>query len=198
VIGTSSSTTATGQQGHTNSLMIFRRSVTDSAATNFSNSTNLVSMFSASMTFSVRASVTSQSISMSLGWQTDSTGGSSSVTSSTNAAAFQVAQFSGQRFLSVAWASKLSAGEYWIAQGNSSSTAGYASASSLLRWSQLVMTNATNGTWGNAFGANANGSVLPNIGVGVYSVTSGAFPTSVAMSVLSNESVHRRYYQFEA
>jgi len=56
----------------------------------------------------------------------------------------------------------------------------------------------TNGSFGLGFGNSNSASVLPIPGVGIYSVSSSAFPTSMAFSDMSNQSVNRRWYVFNA
>jgi len=197
VIASTSAAAASGTMGHTMQFMVYSRSVTNPAATNFSLSNNLVSMFSNQVTFSGAVSATSSSISWNQGWQTDSTGGSASV-SLASTGVFQNPIYTGSKVIPIFHKTSLAAGEYWLAFRQSSSTAGFAPASSLMRFSHIVAPVMTNGSFGLGFGNSNSASVLPIPGVGIYSVSSSAFPTSMAFSDMSNQSVNRRWYVFNA
>jgi len=196
-LGVSSNAATTGQAGFTKALGIYTRSVTDSAASNFSNSSNIVLMFSSQNTISAFLSASSSSVNLSYGWGTGSTNGSSSDTFSTLGNNFQPTNLIGQVLDYIGFATSLSVGEYWIAQFNSSSSAGLVRADSLIRVSNVVQTLLANGSW-HDFGVASNSSVKPIPGVGIYSVTSAQFPTSLGLTEISNQSLHRRYFQFAA
>jgi len=196
-IGTSSNTTVTGQHGYTHGFAVYSRSVTDSAASNFSASTNLVTMFSSSNTISAFWSATSQSVSITVGWGTGTTNGNSSVTFSGVAAGLQNQSFNSQKISYGGMATSFSAGEYWFAQAVSSSTLGGAAASSLIRVNHMVATIMTNGSWAEV-GQVSSTSLGPYRGLGIYSVTSASFPTSVGLNQISNQSFNKRYWQFQA
>lgn len=200
--GYSSSTTATGQQAWTHQFAIYSRSQTNSTAADFSNSNTLVSMFSAANTQSCFWSATGSSISMSFGWQTNETGGSSSQTISTNASGMTNNSFQGQKILFINGATSLPAGEYWVANRRSSSSAGNASASSLFSIAPMIIQMMTNGSFATGMGAVSNTTVPIIPGLGAYSVVSATtgFTASIALSemVVSNHSIRRRVFNFQA
>lgn len=181
----SSSTTATGRHGITRRMAFYSRSVTDSGATNFSNSNTWVTMWSSEMTTTGLWSATSSSISGFWGWQTDSTGGSSSFSTQGTTSLFTNSTIIGQKLMLFPYATSMAAGEYLMAQAFSSSTAGGASASSVLRLSIQIMTMMTNLSMGADFGNASATRNTPIPGLGVYSVTSGAFPASLHTSQIS-------------
>ena len=71
--GVSSNVGTSASIGFTQSYAAYSRSVTDSAATNFSNSSVWTLAWSASQSTSISASISGSSISMSMYWNTDST-----------------------------------------------------------------------------------------------------------------------------
>ena len=191
--GVSSNPGTSGQVGFTNAFAVYSRSQPGGAG-----STNLVQFMSDIQTISAGWSASSSSISMSYGWGTGTTNGSSSASFSTSAAALTNASFTGQKVNSIGFASSIAPGDYWIAQSVSSSSAGGASASAIFSISHAVLTAATNGSWAAGFGQASATNAQPVLGLGVFSVTSAAFPTSVGLNAISVQSINRRYYNFQA
>jgi hypothetical protein len=155
------------------------------------NNTRIESMATSSM-----ALIASYSSNLSGGYTlqqgTNSTTYSSAGTGSTSA-------WTGQRILAMPFATSISAGgEYYFCVANS--TAGIGAVSALLV-SHIVLNNMTNGSWGN-MGVNgitvSNASVVPSFVGFLYSATSAAWPSTIALSQRSIYSNIRPYIQFEA
>ena len=107
---------------------------------------------------------------------------------------------SGQKVMSLPFAGSVSAGgDYILVWANSTTSTGGTGA---LRASFLVKTNATNGSWGiiaNTTVSVSAASITMNEPVlGIFSVTSGAWPANIVRSDISNNSVNQAYVYFEA
>jgi hypothetical protein len=137
---------------------------------------------------------------MTYGWQTGSTNGSSSISFSGQTTGLTNANFAGVANLSLGGTGTFGAGEYWMAYSASSSSAGGASASSIMRFSLGMFAFPASTVYLPGYG-QAPGQSSPLVGVGVYSATSAAFPATVALSavVLSgNGNQSRIYANFQA
>ena len=198
----SSSTTVTHQAGFTQAFALYSRSVTNTGATNYSASSNLVSFWSTSYSISAANSATSSSISQTFGYHTgmaNSTSyGTSSFTTTTASASYTNGSFVGQKIISVPCSTTLSAGAYWMALRVSTSAAGGASSTAALKVNHLVMNNQTNGSFGDGFGIATTNYAIPIRGHGIFSTTSNAFPSSIPITQIVQHSNISRYYNFEA
>jgi hypothetical protein len=196
--GLSSSTTVTGQHGLTVRFGMYSRSVTDSAATNFSNSSNWVTMWTNSCWTTNFWSATSSSVSQSIAWMTDSTGGSSSASFSTNGVSLTNRSVLSQKRIILPMATSVGPGNYIFAQAWSSSTAGNANASSLIRASNLWISQMSNVSWGTNYGGDTQSlSGVAIAQLGYYSSTSAALPTSLNTNQIS-ALYARRLMTFQA
>jgi hypothetical protein len=199
------STTSTGSLGITHDYVIYSRSVTDSGATNFSNSSIIVSHISQSWTMQALTTGSSSSKTVNYFWMTDSTGGSSSSSQSTNAANMAVDGMSQRIIVGVPFANSLSAGEYWIGRRFNSEQTN--NGGSLMLTSVYEMSWQGNSTNNSSFGDTGNGNVNGNNlflpGQGFFSTSSSAMPPQVNLiddirnSNLGNNQ-GRRYYVFKA
>ena len=188
----SSGVAVSGSHTLSQEMAIFSRSVTDSGATNFSNSSNWVTMWTAVATTVAAFSVSGSSLSISYAWQTNSTGGSSTGSASTNSSGFSVSNVTGQKIINFPYATSMPAGEYIMFQNWRSSTSGNALASSLIRVSIRWMTMQSNLSMGTAFGAPAitsGGYVSPRLGF--YSATTTAVPSTLAETQINQQGVRR-------
>ncbi len=194
---------STGSFGITHSYVIYTRSVTDSGATNFSNSSIILSHISQTWTMQVSTAGSSSSKSASYFWMTDSTGGSSSSSQSTNSSNMAVLGMSQRILIGIPFVNSLSAGEYWMGRLINTSATNNADRA----WQNSVYelswnANSTNrSSFGDTGGGNDNGNNMFLPGQGFYSASSLTIPTSVNLVddvVNSNFGFQaRRYYQFK-
>lgn len=123
---------------------------------------------------------------------TNSTTYSSAGTGSTSA-------WTGQRIMAFPMATLLTAGgEYYIAMAQSTTSVGNTGA---LRMSHVVLNNMTNGSFGRLAPNGitvSNASIIPNFNGFVYSATSNAWPSTIALSQRSIQSNIRMYVQLDA
>lgn len=199
--GTSSAVSTTGQQGWTNWFGVYSRSVTDSGATNFSNSTNWVTVFSLSQTTIAGWSASGSSQSISYGYQTDSTGGSAAISTSTNAnTPVSITSISGSRFGNHFCNTSLSAGEYLLFYNYSTSAAGPAAvASNLLYQTNLHFTVpntvASMAGFGTGFAGPITNTTPVIPGNGYYIATLSSPPASIHLGQLLFTN-NRQYFIF--
>lgn len=208
IISAGNSFPATGNDSfaYTGSVHIgfYSRSVTDSGATNFSNSSILSLHTSNLWTIQATISLSSSSKTATFGWQTDSTGGSETTTQSTNSQFFQIPGFRERILLNIPFRAELSAGDWWIGRLGVFSMGGgpgSGAASRIISSSFLEMTlnaNSTNLSGLNDTGlGNTDGRNLVVDGCGFYTSTSNAMPNSINMvSEMSqgNFAQGRRWY----
>lgn len=107
---------------------------------------------------------------------------------------------SGQKIVSLPMATSLTVGgDYLVCWAMSTASTGNTGA---LRASFLVKTNMTNGSWGalvNTTVGVTNASLTMNEPIiAIYSATSGAWPSSIARSQFSINSVNQAYMYLEA
>lgn len=123
---------------------------------------------------------------------TNSTTYSSAGTGSTSA-------WTGQRILAMPMATLLNEGyEYYFGLAQSSTSTGNTGA---LRLSYVVLNPMTNGQFGRlAPNGNtvSNATIVPNFGGFIYSATSGAWPSTIALSQRNIVSNSRLYIQLDA
>lgn len=182
-------------------LAIYSRSVTNSAATNFSNSSIIVTHLTQGWTMLASLSQSTTSKSATFSWQTNSTGGTSSLTFASNGAQLQIAGLTGRIIMGIPFAASLTPGDYWIGKRYSISTIGN-NAGAIWFTSVGVMTwaaDATNLSFLGDTGNSLSGSRNLLQGLGFFSATSSAFPTSI--NILSDVSAftvsqQRRWYAF--
>lgn len=172
--GTSSNTTQTFRHGYTHYFSLFSRKNTGAS----SNSLTYMTHGSLVVTHSFVHSSTSMRVSMS--YNTNSTGGTTDQTVSSNATANIAAYFSGGRMMKIPFpATTLQAGEYWIAQAHSTSQAATsATNTTCMLYSNLhqVPTAAPNLAWfgvTNATSSSLNAFAVASRGV-VSALTSNA------------------------
>ena len=183
-------------------LAIYSRSLTNSTDANFAaNSNSLVSFFSTQFTTQVIASCTGTQITVAYNFHTGTTNAVATLNFSASTTLWGGdAAITGQKLLRIGCATSLSWGEYWIAQvvSSSANVATYTAATALIQNSHIIMTHASNGSWGY-FGSSSSTNVNPLVpGLGRFSVTSAAFPASIAISEISIESLRQRYMNFVA
>lgn len=167
-----SSAFAAHTRGYTANFGIYTRNAT--------NSTVLSLHYSTSYTASVSANSNGT---LNLGIITAIGNSTSYNTLSASSAGFNLtASINGQRELIMPLNTTLSAGEYWLAFRQSSSSAGAAGA--LWNISHYMATTVT----GNRIGLSTNSTnqgILRNIGMGIYSATSAALPGGISMTQIN-------------
>ncbi len=175
-------TTLTANVTHQIQYMLYSRSVTDSGATNFSNSSLLVSYASVNWTMQVFSTGSSSSKSAIFSWQTNSTGGTSSTSITTNSSNLVVSGFTGRILMGIPFAALAKAGDNWVGRIYSSSGNG-AGAAQMFQLSiidQSWNNNSTNrSSLGDAGGGNVDGNNLFKPGHGYYTVSSVSLATSL-------------------
>lgn len=165
-------------------LGIYSRSVTDSAATNFSNSSVWASHLIATAFTSAIYSVSSVSQTYSFFWQTDSTGGLSSISGNTSGSTVGFSQFGFYQFINTPYAASLPKGDYIIMNYTLYTGTG-GNSNSLVRVSAIANTIFASLSMAPAFGELTNNSVLPMMHNGVANL--GASTSApVATFVLSS------------
>ena len=202
--GPATTNSQTGNVTHQIQFALYSRSVTDSGATNFSNSSIIVSYASVNWTLQVLSTASSSSKTVEYRWQTDSTGGSTSTTFSTNSSILIAPGFNGRILMGIPFGGLVKAGENWVGRNYSSSGTG-ANAQLMFQMSFVEMSwngNSTNrSTLNDAGNGNVNGNNLFKPGHGFYSISSSSLPTSVnIINDVSNETVGQgyRYLLFKA
>jgi hypothetical protein len=116
--GTSSGVAQSFRHGYTHGISLFSRKNTGASSLSLSYITHGSLVMTVSMTH------TSTSMGYTVFFNTDSTGGTTSRNTTSNATANIAAYFNGARLARIPFpATTLSAGEYWIAQGHTSSAA---------------------------------------------------------------------------
>lgn len=171
----SSNTSASRQVGFTANFGVYTRHAT--------NSTILTQHYSTSYTLAASwNSNTSMALSMitAVG---NSTSYNTTASTSTNGIALSSLIHSNREFI-MPWNTTLTPGEYWFAIRNSSSSAGGAIANAL-SVSYVGITNLTNAAIGVATSNVSAFNIGRNIGLGSYSVTSGALPVAVSMTQIA-------------
>lgn len=176
-------------------LGIYSRSVTDSGATDFSNSSLITLVSSILWTAQISTSGSSSSKGVTYQFQTDSTGGATTLTASTNSASLagvgMTIGIAGRVLFGVPWVASLPAGEYWMARQYTLATAGANNGiTNALLMSWLEMTWNGNSTQyytlGQSEGAgngNLNGRNMPYPGLGFWTaVTATALPNSMDLT----------------
>jgi len=152
----------------------------------------------------VLSTASSSSKTVEYRWQTDSTGGSTSTTFSTNSSILIAPGFNGRILMGIPFGGLVKAGENWVGRNYSSSGTG-ANAQLMFQMSFVEMSwngNSTNrSTLNDAGNGNVNGNNLFKPGHGFYSISSSSLPTSVnIINDVSNETVGQgyRYLLFKA
>lgn len=184
-------------------LGIYSRSVTNSDATNFSNSSIIVSHQTNRWTMVASLSQTSLSKSATFNWQTDSTGGANSLTWTSTGGQVQIPGLSGRMIMQIPFAASLSAGDYWIGKRYDITTIGnnpggvWFSSVGILTW----VSNTTNLSFIGDTGGTNGGNSLIMFGLGQYTATSAALPASLNFrdQIQNNpSSQQRRWYDLVA
>lgn len=157
------------------------------------SSTQMLSMATSSL-----AIIASYSSNLSGGYTlsqgANSTTYSSAGTGSTSA-------WTGQRIFVFPMATSIAeGGEFYFGMAQSTNSVGNTGA---FRLSHVVLNNATNGSFGNMGPGSigqvvSNASIIPNYGGFVYTATSGAWPSTIALSQRSIVSNIRPYIQLDA
>jgi hypothetical protein len=181
------SAASTGSEGYSyqHGVTIFRR---QDYGANFSNLTT-VATGSFGLTASVGYSSTSQSL--VLQWVTNTSGGASTFTFTSNNGGWS-SFLTGPKFIAIPFAAYLSAGEYFIAHGHSSTSATSNSNVTLLSFSNLHMAPQLN-TLGLLGGSVTNATAVAyGSGNGVASAvtTNATMPGSVVSGQTVNQWVH--------
>jgi hypothetical protein len=86
----------------------------------------------------------------------------------------------------VPWATTLSPGEYWFAIRHSSSSAGVAGSG--FQVSHIIGSSSTQNQMGVSINSTNNG-IAQQIGMGVYSATSGALPAGISMTQINQSAL---------
>lgn len=191
--GASTAVGTSGNAGWTVTNGFYSRSVTDSAATDFSNSNTWLSMWSGSCYTNATWSASLSSITVSYIWQTDSTGGTSTASQSTNSSNLSATQISGPKLFNFPYGTSAPGLQYLFAQMWTTTNGGAAAASNALRVSLQSFSFMTNVSLAPSFAAATNTSTpfLPGLG----SVMSAAWPASIATNQLSAKT-HRQLARF--
>lgn len=160
--------TASQQVGLTHILALYTRAS--------GTSQSLSSVFSTSHT-------AVQSNNSGTSWLVNWNGNSTSSTNGVNLSG----AMTGQKIHTMAMATLLSAGEYWLAVAVSTSSVG---SSAVLQVSHAVLTGITNNTFGYPGGTQSSAASLnPMIQpMGTYSATTGAFPGTIHVSQINGMS----------
>lgn len=170
VLSLSAATAATASQqvGLTHILALYTRAS--------GTSQSLSSVFSTSHT-------AVQSNNSATSWLVNWNGNSTSSTNGVNLSG----AMTGQKIHTMAMATLLSAGEYWLAVAVSTSSVG---SSAVLQVSHAVLTGITNNTFGYPGGTQSSAATLnPMIQpMGTYSATTAAFPGTVHVSQINGMS----------
>lgn len=187
MVTNSSSAFAAHTRGYTIDVGIYSRNAT--------NSTVLTQMYSTSYTagFSANSNGTwAGTIITGLGNSTSY----NTVSASSAGLNLSTASFHGPREFILPLYSTLTAGDYWFAVRNSSSSAG--AAGNLFNVSVIIASSQT----GNPFGAASNvvslGGIGQDIGLGNYSVTSAALPGGISMTQINRAATNPILYLVNA
>lgn len=187
--GTSLASTGSEGYSYTHGVSVFQRQNYDGASTNLS----AIATASFGLTASMAYSSTSQQFGLS--WVTDTTGGISNLTTTSNAGNWS-SYATGPMNIAIPFVSILSHGEYWFAHAHSSTTATSNSNVTLLSVSNLHIAPqfVTFGVLGGS--ATIGSSGLNGLGAGVASaVTTSA---TMAGSVISNSVANLWVQNFSA
>lgn len=155
------------------------------------NSSRMESMATSSLAILVSAN-SNLSYGYTISQGTNSTTFASGGTGSTSA-------WTGQRIINLPMATLLSeGGEYYFCYANSTTAT---NASSAFRMSNIVLNNMTNGSFGRFGTAGqtvSSASIVPNFAGFIYTATSGAWPSTIALTQRSIVSNIRNYIQLDA
>ena len=163
----STSAASNGTVGHTLEMALYTR-----AATNASRISTIMST-----SYTMMANMSSN-VSFSYNMITGIGNSTSYQTAQSNSAGINNSSFiHGIREIVMPFNTTLSQGEYWIAFRNSSSNAG--TAGNMVRLSVIGATSLQVNRLGAPVASNGSGLMM-DIGLGSYSVTSGAFPATVS------------------
>lgn len=158
------------------------------------NSTNLSFVCGGSVGVSATLSYTSTAQSFGLSWVTDTTGGTSGVSTTSNAANWS-SSGTGPKFLSVPLVTTLTAGEYWIAFQHSSTTATSNSNITLLSMSNLIQ------QWpvvtAGVLGASVTAASIAPGGIGNGIASAVTTNNTMAASVISVATQPLQYWWFQ-
>lgn len=181
MVTNSSSAFAAHTRGYTAMFGIFSRNAT--------NSTVLTQHYSTSYTASFSANSNGTwNIGIITGLGNSTSYNSLSVSS---AGLNLSASVHGAREIFLPCVSTFTAGEYWIAFAQSSSSAG--AAGNLFNVSNLVATSQTQNRLGVSNNASSSG-IARNIGLGTYSATTGAIPTGISMTQINQAATNPLFY----
>ncbi|MDX2253277.1 MAG: hypothetical protein NW202_13410 [Nitrospira sp.] len=176
---TSQASSGRDSRSYTHGVTLFQR-------INFSNSsTQLTTVTTASFGMSISYSFTSASQSASYSWVTDTTGGTSSFSTTSNASN-HLLFFQSARLIAIPIQSSLSAGEYFIAHRHSTTaaTAGGASYSFLASNVHIAPQSVTFKRLGISV-AGQSSSSNPTAGIGFGIASAVTTTTTMAASVVS-------------
>lgn len=192
-------TLSTGSMEFDVALAFYSRSVTDTAATNFSNSSIIVTHSSTTWALSGFLTYSSSSKTYQFSWSSDSAGGASSVSTSANSSVLNFPGFNGIIKMAVPFNMSLTPGDYWIARAFAFNAAG-AGANVLRIPSFAVLTFNGGGAlseMGNVFGSS-NFPIVP--GLGVYSTAGTTMPASINVrdEILIGPFQFRHYHILQA
>jgi hypothetical protein len=198
------STVSTGAATVECRMAFYSRSVTDSGATNFSLSSIIATHATQNWTMLISSSASSSSKGVSFFWQTDSTGGSSSFTQSTNSSNMVVNGMNLRMMIGHPFVTTLPFGEYWFGRNYNVSDVNQASRAFIFSVYELSWNaNSTNrSSLGDTGGGNVNGNNVILPGLGFYTAATTGIPATVNLvddvvnSNITNQG--RRYYVFKA
>jgi hypothetical protein len=196
----SASTDLSNAQTRTFNFAIFSRSNSNSTHADFNK---IVTYASIAYTMQITTSGTGASIKRAtVGWQTDSTGGSTTNTFSTSSAAMQMAGFNSRMILNIPWATTLSAGQWFIGAHTNAPIGAGQDAFIIGNYQCSWIGNSTirSGLGDTGIG-NANNNNAYLVGFGGHSnnsatsmITSFSLPTDVVF--VQPDFMHRRWYAF--
>jgi hypothetical protein len=172
----SSSAAAAQTRGYTMEFGVYTRNAT--------NSTVLSRHYSTSYTASVsQNSNGTLNIGIITGVQNST---SYNTLSASSAGVGLSASVHGAREFIVPWNSTIAPGEYWFALRNSSSSAGVAGSG--FQVSHIIGSSSTQNRLGLSINST-NPGIAQNIGMGVYSATSGALPAGISMTQINQSGL---------
>jgi hypothetical protein len=188
--GTSAASSGNQQRTYTHGITIFRR-------VDWSNSsTQLTTVTTASFGLSISMSNTSVSNTMTLSWVTNTTGGTSSFTTTSNASNFMLFMQS-NRFVAIPCVTSLSAGEYFIAHRHSTTLASTGAATHSFGVSNIHI--APQSVTFKMIGISNNAlisSSSPDAGIGFGIASAVTTTTTMAASVISAQTQNYWYANF--
>jgi hypothetical protein len=102
------------------------------------------------------------------------------------------ATIDGIRYVTTAWSSTISKGDYWVAVLQMSTTSSQNGTIRPFYYGSLNLSSA----WSGIFGAASNATNQPQLGVGRYTAATAALPSSVAFSDIQGTAMYDKLPAF--